>query len=177
MWTVPSGESFRIIEKWCDNDLTEAMRIYGMAERAGKKNLTLRSCNVGFPPPERFRPYMKRIVRRSSSGKKVRGTREVIPMEAANRKGIFWCPYCMKMRRFQSQNGFIYEGVYVPDGRRTKGLYCPLCGTSHRDMHVRRWNPVANRKFVVETQATIKKGGTSGRDGGRTTGRRQRRRA
>lgn len=166
LWVKPSGDSYEIIRKEYGTDLSEAMRIYALAKAAGKKLPTLRSNNVAFPPPEKYLPHTrKRVVKKPGTTKARRGgkvvvvattkkvleTYEVIPMEKVNRKGFYWCPYCREMRKFQIQSGFpIGEKSFV----EAKGMYCPLCGVSHRDFSVRKYNPAAARQYFSDTQPT-----------------------
>lgn len=161
LWVKPDKSgSYTIIRKEFGNDLTEALRIYQLATQAEKPLATLRSNNVGFPPPPKYRPYtrhkkVKKQVAVLSGGRRVKRTQvslesyEIIPMEKYNLKGWWWCPYCREMRKFQSQSGFpIGERSFV----EAKGMYCPLCGVSHRDAHVRKWNPHAWRMYLYDTQ-------------------------
>lgn len=154
LWYVPEKDT--IIRKKCGYDLSEALRIYDMAKRAEKVNVTLRCDNMGFPPPSKWLPHMVYVAHKEVyyTPKRKRKTRTIrkaelrVPMDKVNRAGIYWCPYCREMRRFQKQKGFMYDGIWVPDPDRRGGLYCPMCGASHRDTHVRRYNPIANRHHV-----------------------------
>jgi hypothetical protein len=155
LWYVPKKD--KIVRHKCGNDLGEATRIYLMAKNAGKNQVTLRCDNTGFPPPSKYLPHMVyvkateeyRTPKRKLKTRVVRKAVQRIPMDAANRKGIYWCPYCREFRRFQKQEGFYYDGIYVPDPDPRGGLYCPMCGISHRDMHVRSFNPIAERHFLT----------------------------
>jgi hypothetical protein len=145
MWLVPqNGGPHRINEVWFDNDLREALRIYVKALNAGKPMATLRCANVGFPPPEKFQEYdlVKMRIKGETQWVKV-----LARMLKANRKGIWWCPYCREFRRFQTQGGAFFEGVFTED---QAGMYCPMCGISHRDFHVRKWNPRAHDQYTLE---------------------------
>jgi hypothetical protein len=89
--------------------------------------------------------------------RKYRKVREAVtrtPMLAANRKGIYWCPYCREFRKFQLQHEYYYDGQRIPEPDKRGGLYCPMCGISHRDMHVRRFNPIADRHFLTGTSSS-----------------------
>jgi hypothetical protein len=169
LWVKPKKASYEIVRKEYGTDLSEAMRVYALAIRAGKKLPTLRSNNVAFPPPERYLPHTrKRVVKKPGTKKVRRGgklvvvattrkvleTYNVIPMERVNLKGFYWCPYCREMRKFQIQQGFpIGEKSFV----EAKGMYCPLCGVSHRDFSVRKYNPAAARQYFSETQPTTRR--------------------
>ena len=152
-WSVMWVVGDRIVRNWYDADLSEAIRIYTKAQAAGKRMVTLHCANSGFPPAERFHPHEARIRdKRWIKGKKQKGIYKYKfvwrdPLARANLKGIWWCPYCREWRRFQTQGGFFYEGVFIEDQR---GMYCPMCGISHRDFHVRKWNPHARRQYTTE---------------------------
>jgi hypothetical protein len=157
------------------DDLQGAIELYHKAKNAGKPFATLRCCNVGFPPPDKYRPrwvvkktgtgkyvYVNKRSKKTGKVKKVkveRIKREEIyhePMAAMNLRGWWWCPYCMEMRRFEKQNGFLVEGVRVPE----VGFHCLICGVSHRDHHVRKWNPQAQRvEYKLNQPRASKKNG------------------
>jgi hypothetical protein len=139
-WRKDNG---RLQEVDFGNDLTRAALRYVKAKRAKKPFATLRCRNSGFPPPEKYQPHyvwkpVKKKVKRK--GKVVTKTvRERVlktPMVTLNRKGIIWCPYCREMRKVS------YAGQDYP------ALECHICGTTHRDFHMRRWNPLANRLYL-----------------------------
>lgn len=160
LWVVPGKKTYRVVRKECENDLAEAIRIYTKVVEAGKKFPTLRCNNAGFPPPERFQPYVAKVKdKRWIKGKRQRGITKYkfvtrIPLKKLNNKGIYWCPYCREMRRFRQQTGFVYEGIYVG----SPGIYCPICGTSYRDFYVRRWNPICHRIWANETSTRSRRG-------------------
>lgn len=146
-WSVLWTTKDKVIEKTCGSDLMEAVRIYNLAREAGKPNATLRCMNVGFPPPEKYAPGWVTVKRK----KKVRGKMRVVqeekfvePLAKLNNHGWWWCPYCMQMRKFEHQDGFLMDGRYVA----APGEYCPICGVSDRDAHVRKWNPRAKILYV-----------------------------
>jgi hypothetical protein len=159
LWVVPDGSSYRIIRKDFDGDLDAAIELYTKAKRGGKRLVTLMSPNVAFPPPEKYRPYTRRTVevrevKVMRNGKYVTRKQKTLtpkyidPMLNLNRKGIFWCPYCREMRKFQQQAGFQNEyGTFM----EAPGLYCPLCGVSHRLMPVRQWNPHCSRLYAANS--------------------------
>lgn len=154
LWYIPKEDRIKRIR--CGEDLNEAVRLYQLALRGGKRLPTLRCDNFAFPPPEKYRPHSVYVIQeetyRTPKGKKkkreVRTVEARVPMDAANRKGIFWCPYCRELRRFQMQSGFMHDGRWVPEPDKRGGLYCPMCGVSHRDFNVRRWNPIADRHYL-----------------------------
>lgn len=167
LWLVKKpGRKPYLIEKEFGSDLVEALRIRDLALAAGKKFVTLRSMNVGFPPPERLRPHYEtqvtgyKVVKRKGKKYKKKVTAEVwvIPMGDLNAEGKWWCPYCMKLRRFELRDGY---GVDDP------AYHCQICNISSRDWHVRKWNPAANRFY---THPPRKRAGRAG------NGRKRRRR-
>lgn len=103
---------------------------------AGRKDVTLRCKNYGFPPPQKYQPR-EVIVRRGR--KRVRGINR--PMKGLNQRGIFWCPYCRKMRRFKTVSGFRVDGIKVEEKRHV----CPVCRINVSDHHVKKHNPMAVR--------------------------------
>jgi len=169
-WEVLWVKDGKIQRHECGTDLGEAIRVYTLVKgkRAGA---TLRCKNMGFPPPEELQPRLvkykqkvelprPKIVRRG--GKRYRQTHEVIvkegrfvPMKKRNAEGIWWCPYCRELRRFVKK-----KVIGVPASKNGKvirfkepGMYCPLCGISHRDHNVRKWNPIAIKVFYDLEQA------------------------
>lgn len=138
-WEVLWIKNGKIQRKDCGDDLTEAIRIYGVV-KGNRKGATLRCKNFGFPPPDKFRPT-EVVIKHKRYLK--------IPMKQLNAKGIWWCPYCRELRRFKLSRSFQVGGVTVRDVRHI----CPMCGISHRDIHVRRWNPVATRLFYELEEA------------------------
>lgn len=105
-------------------ELTEAVDLVGKLEIKKEKgvkvsNITLYCDNYGFPPPEKI-------------AKKI---------QALNDRSIFWCPHCMKLRKFELSGPFTgeYEHDYT-------GYYCVVCEVSHRSWDVRRYNPGLREK-------------------------------
>ena len=139
LWYSPKKD--KIIEKLCGNDFAEALRVYNLARDGGKQRVTLRSCNVGFPPPESFREI--RLIPVEDARGKQKWVRRLVKMVAANKKGIFWCPYCITFRKFEIVQ--IRQTEWGPE--EDESLICPMCGISHRDFHVRKWNPTAARMY------------------------------
>ena len=62
-------------------------------------------------------------------------------MRKHNAAGWWWCPYCVKLRRFVKRAGFYVDSIWVDE----PSMACPLCSANHRDFHVRKWNPIAAR--------------------------------
>lgn len=140
-WEVLWIAHGKIQRKKTGYDLAEAMRIRDLVKAAGRSGVTLRCCNMGFPPPEKLQARTitfdaPKLVR----GKRVMSVR-LNPMRKRNAQGVWWCPYCMQLRRFVKRKGFTVDGIHVPE----PGMHCPMCNISHRDWHVQRWNPIAAR--------------------------------
>lgn len=137
----------KVIRKDCGTDLAEAVRIYTLAVQAGKRAATLRCKNVAFPPPDK---YYRRPVRRKEkvNGRTVIVTDYVSVMNEVNRKGAFWCPYCMQLRKFVRRKGFEVSGVWVSEPHYA----CPICGVTHTNFAVKRFNPVASRMAASTRQ-------------------------
>lgn len=139
-WSVMWIAKGRVIEKKFGVELTEAMAFRDRVKDAGRPAVTLRCCNVGHPPPRQYTHaereviVRKKVKRGPHKGKTVRvRTTEVYDMmPELNREGTFWCPYCMKMRKFRTIKG-----------RKEVLVQCPMCKITSRDFHVRRSNPQA----------------------------------
>ena len=141
-WQVKWVSEKRIHTVECGDDLAEALRLYTLAQKGGRHDVTLRSKNVAIAPPQRLRP----VEHTNTKGEVVRIT---VPLEHYNARGWLWCPFCIQLRKFRLQRGFHAEGQWVPEA----GYHCPMCGISHRDASVRRWNPVAERYYVEGVRA------------------------
>lgn len=146
IWWSRKGRRF--IVKEFDTDLHSALELYTRVKQLGAPFATLRCCNVGFPPPEKYRPYIGKFKKKERVSRKGRMRtvtkiveREVTPMMEVNLKGIWWCPYCREFRKFKLQDGAMYNGYFVPG----EGMYCPVCEINHINHHVRKWNPQAQR--------------------------------
>ena|SRR3982750_2095011 len=135
-WEVIWITGKRIIRRDYGNDLAEAQRVYALAVTGRKKAVTLRCKNMAFPPPEKYR---RRHVKGKLNGRVVEGWYD--PMKRLNSQGVWWCPYCMKLRRFVKRAGYYVQGVYVEEAR----YVCPICSVSHKNTQVRMHNPVAQR--------------------------------
>jgi hypothetical protein len=138
IWVSNEGEIKRIR---CDEDMAHAQELFGKAARQGKRAATLHSDNVGFAPPDKFADVETIPIGRSKRTKKIVYRTEVIEprqfnvkMLKLNRRGIWWCPYCIRLRKFKLQRRAEVDGIK-----------CPLCKISHRDGNVRRYNPIAQQ--------------------------------
>lgn len=146
IWWNKKTKQFSTIE--FDNDLASAEELYARAVAADKPFATLRCTNVGFPPPKKYRPRVVKKLKKERVRGKVKKTvveLEVEPMVEVNMKGIWWCPYCRKMRKFRNQDGFTYSYQDTDYWVDAQGMYCPVCEISHTNHHVRKWNPHAAR--------------------------------
>ena len=133
MWLGKRG----IVEKKFDTDFAGALEAYVTLKKAGKKLVTLRSCNVGWRPPDHIIHHevvSYKVVRRHGKRYKQKIVDEVDLMNDYNTRGIWWCPYCIKLRPFKKVRN-------VLTGQEQ--MRCPVCTISERDWHVRRWNPQA----------------------------------
>lgn len=139
MWISPKTGKW--VEKHFEDDLPKAIEFQNRLVVAGRK-ATVRCLNVGFPPPKRITEYeqVEIVVR---NGKKRRNITIVNLMEQYNSEGVWWCPYCIKCRRFQQK----IIGVRV-------AMICPACGVSSRDGHVKRYNP---ESAILEMRRKIRK--------------------
>lgn len=160
-WEVLWIRDGKIQRKDCGHDLFEAIRVRDLVKEAGRKGVTLRCKNFGFAPPAKLQPHEvtvkvpltnPKIVKRN--GKRYRKTHELkrmlkIPLKQKNAEGIWWCCYCMQLRRFKKSTSFVIDGITVRETRHV----CPMCGISHRDIYIRRWNPVASRLFYELEEA------------------------
>lgn len=141
-WEVMWVKDRRVIRKKFGTDLMGATQLYIKVKESGRKGATLRCCNMAFPPPQELQP---RMVRGKRKGRVVEG--RLVPMKKKNIEGIFWCPYCMQLRRFVKRKSFEIEGVTVRD----QWFGCPMCGISHRDSAAQKWNPLLiNIAFSLE---------------------------
>lgn len=144
MW-VRAGQKVRVDFR---HDLAEATRIYVKAVSAGKPGATLRCKNMGFPPPENLSPRRVRVKRKQHG--RVRIVEGMVrPMKKRNLEGVFWCPYCMKLRRFK-----VFKYIELDGQRlRDKFLRCPMCEVGLNDFNVAKHNPMARQIRYQEEAA------------------------
>jgi hypothetical protein len=173
-WRVAWISKGRVISKDFDGDLGAALELLDKAKRAGKSGATLICTNKGFEPPEHLLPRRVEKVRKVivKRGGKRRVKREIIrgvvtPLKKLNATGVWWCPYCVKLRKFVFKPAVKFEGKMFPE----PGYYCPVCGVGHKDWTVRHYNPVAQRMY--DEPGKLLKSGTS-RTRRRSTRRRRR---
>lgn len=143
-WEVLWVKDKKVHRHGVGSDLAEGLRIYGLALQSESRTaVTLRCCNISFPPPDKYADREEVIVVKGK--KRYKGTKITEPkryvdrMSQLNLKGIFWCGYCMKMRKLVKRDGYSVEGKWVADSH----MACPMCGTSHRMLV--QYNPMAQR--------------------------------
>lgn len=140
IWLNPKTKKLKRVD--FGHDLASATETYIKVKSAGRKIATLRCKNFGFPPPEKLQPYVhtfKKPKRIPGHSKPVRSVR-VTPLRKLNAEGVYWCPYCMQLRKFKEFAGFRAEGKYQVN---ENNFGCPVCRISCKDHHVRKWNPLA----------------------------------
>lgn len=143
-WAVAWVRKGKVLRKDFGPDLSDAMALYDKLLRADRKGVTLICANMSFPPPLRLQPHdAKKIEIKVVRGKRrrVRVPIYVIPMRQLNAKGIWWCPHCIKLRRFEKTSGSYVDDIWLPG----EAWRCPICGIPHRDFSVQKWNPTAQR--------------------------------
>jgi hypothetical protein len=84
------------------------------------------------------------------------------------KKGFYWCPYCMKPRKFlidESGQWFYAQkkvwshekGRYVPTERAVALLRCPMCGCTNRDHVWRRSNQPWEKRRIKSGVRRVRK--------------------
>jgi hypothetical protein len=173
IWWSKKGKQF--VVKEFDTDFKGALDLYMKVKLLSAPLATLRCCNVGFPPPEKYRPYNKKYLKKEKIRIKgrLRTKKRIVevytqPMVELNLKGVWWCPYCRELRKFKLQDGAMFEDYFV----NGEGMYCPVCQIAHTDHHVRKWNPQAQLLAFKLGKNNQKRT----RSSGRSTRKRSRRR-
>jgi len=150
-WQVLWVKDGKVHKKDFEHDLMAAVELREKLVQGDRKNVTLRCCNMGFPPPEKYLPKQVKMKRKfdppkivTRGGKRYKQRFEIVtvtkdPMKDLNLRGVWWCPYCQKFRRFIKQNGMYVGKTRVADVAQA----CPICRITHRDHNVRKWNPLA----------------------------------
>jgi len=127
-WRKKNG---KIVRKRFGDDFNAALKFY--QERTDRPAITLHVDNHSFPPPSRITHHDKvswQVVVRKGRRFKKKVVTTVNLMHEYNRKGIWWCGYCIQLRRF----------VLVQTDRGPE-MYCPICTASHRIN--KQYNPQA----------------------------------
>lgn len=135
-WSVfwYSEKKKRFVRKRFYEDLGKAIQFYTMKQ--GLPGLTLHTDNHGYPPPTRITEHVHEkwiVVEQGGKRYKKRVTETVNLMAEYNRKGIWWCPYCIQLRRFK-----------LTEAERGPEMFCPVCGCGNHLSDVRRHNPQAS---------------------------------
>lgn len=192
-WEVIWRGTKRLVHKDFESDLASALELRDKLIAGGRTLVTLRCMNMGFAPPDKWADHdeepfeiLERVVRVKVGGRvrnKVKRYKKPLPpelilprtyrvrMHGANVKGAWWCPYCIKMRRFVKRGGTpnteilgTYDGSPVawkmPE-RDEPHMACPVCNVSHRDANVMHYNPLALR-YVNMRRERSDKGTTRG---------------
>lgn len=147
MWVVVKKGEKRIVCIDHGGDLVSALEMYMKVKNAGKKVATLRCKNIAFPPPADWVDMEPVYAKRKGKVVVVDEVQSNPPtfngkMDAYNGQGIWWCPYCMKLRRFEKRGWAEVEDMTF----ETEPQYCcPMCDISHNDWHVAKYNPLAQR--------------------------------
>lgn len=140
MWVYVKKGHKKVFRKDFGDDLASATDLYLRAHDAGKPAATLACVNMGFPPPKHLREHtIKKRGRSKRTRKIVTVEVNIQPLKELNLQGKLWCPYCRTLRPFILRKTYKLHGMPVHDPR----YVCPICGISHRDHHVRYWNPHA----------------------------------
>jgi rubrerythrin len=129
-----------LVRKEFEEDFGDALRTYHLLKSNGRKLVTLRCMNVGFPPPESVTAeevVTWKAVTRKGKRYKVKDIATVNRMPALNDEGIWWCPYCIQLRPFK----------LTKDWTGQPHMVCPVCKVNERNFHVRQHNPKA---IIVE---------------------------
>jgi hypothetical protein len=142
LWINPHTK--KIERKPFGADHSGAVKLYARVVKAGRKGVTLRCMNMGFPPPDQYADREEVIIK-LPGGKAQKGKRMITPqvylqrMGALNLRGIWWCPFCCELRKFVYRKGFRLDGRFVAKPM----MCCPICHISQENWHVKRYNPSA----------------------------------
>lgn len=133
-WSVfwYSRKKKKYVRKRFGDDFYAALKFYEL-RRETNYNATLHVDNHSFPPPSRITAYERvdwKVVVRNGRRYKKKVVTTVNLMNEYNTKGIWWCGYCIQLRRF----------VQI-DTDKGPEMYCPVCIASHRIN--KRYNPKA----------------------------------
>jgi hypothetical protein len=144
-WSVYVLVKGKRLRKKFNDDFRDALKFYTQCK---DKELpcVLHSDNTGFPPPQSITKHPKvryEIVRHKGKRVKKKIEYTINLMTKYNDRGIWWCPYCIRL--FEFKEGERY-------GR--KEIWCPVCGIGNRDFNVRRANP---KSVVVEMYGRVRR--------------------
>lgn len=125
------------MKKAFDQDFGAALRMYYQVKSSGRNAVTLRCCNVGFPPPKWITHHpvtsWEIVKRRGKRYKRKVVTHEDLLETRYNAVGVWWCPFCIQLRRFKQEQITMQRSQMV----------CPVCGITERNWYVRQYNPQA----------------------------------
>lgn len=147
-WEVLWISKGTIHSKEFEHDLASALELRDKLIAGERQNVTLRSMNMGFPPPDRYAdrdPQGNLIIPREYEHR----------MALINLKGLWWCSYCLKLRRFEKTDCFVIDGIQVDE----PAMSCPLCGASNRLNAIQKYNPKSLR--YTQLRATRSDKGSS----------------
>lgn len=143
-WSVRWLWKGKIYRKRFHEQLGDAVDFHLKLQMKGRKTATLTCDNKGFPPPDKYLNHEYYVIEKRDvklRGKyrkvKVRVKKTKNVMGDLNHKGWLWCPYCMKMRRFQKVSS--EKALYIGEHH----LECPLCDATTINWWVKRFNPIA----------------------------------
>jgi len=126
-------------------EFDEALKFYTTVP-----NATLHCDNVSFYPPERLTHHEHTtwtVATVKGKRYKRRVTKTVNLLREYNHKGIWWCCYCVKLRRFKEITT-----------ERGVEMCCPVCWVSSYEGATRHANPMAT---IIEQHRTRRRtGGT-----------------
>jgi hypothetical protein len=148
-WSVfwYSKKKDKWVRKRFKDDFNAALKFYSTHSYPG---ITLHVDNHSFSPPVRITEHSEvqwEIIRRNGKRYKKKVIRLVNLMDDYNRKGIWWCGYCIQLRRF-----ILIESDKGPE------MYCPVCTASHRIN--RQYNPQAQLIEMHKQQRRTSNGRT-----------------
>jgi rubrerythrin len=129
-----------MVRKEFEHDFSEALKFYTLLKSNGRRLVTLRCTNVGFPPPSTITDHevvSYSVVTRKGKRYKRKEVTYVNLMIKYNDEGTWWCPYCIQLRPFK----------LVKDWTGQPHMVCPICKVNERNFHVRQHNPKA---IIVE---------------------------
>ena len=131
-WSVIWRKKGRWVRKRFHDDFQAALSFFLEKQT---QQATLHSDNKAWPPPTRITEHEHvswKIIKRGGKRYKQKTTTVVNLLHEYKNKGVWWCPYCIKLRRFafmQTERG--------PEA------YCPVCQITNYDSSTRRHNPKA----------------------------------
>lgn len=114
-------------------EFTGAMKF--LLDHTDLKGIHLHSDNISFPPPKSVTEHEEtrfKVVTLRGKKYKKRVTTIVNRMGDLNRKGVWWCPYCIKFRHFKQ----------IETAERGTEMCCPACWVSSYEPATAKYNPL-----------------------------------